>query len=123
MLDVDLLHTVSDEIRDTLGEYAGEIVNEAESSFAEVIYIPVTALGRSPEQVDDQSNLFGIRPRDVHSQWTEFPMLYALHKAAPKLVPVASHKIGVAKGTAKSNGAERPAAASEPAEVLLKETG
>ena len=102
-----MLHAVSDEVREMLAEYAGEIVNEAESSFAEVIYIPVTAFGRSPEQVDDQSNLFGIRPRDVHSQWTEFPMLYALHKAAPRLVPVASHKIGVAKGTSKPANAEK----------------
>src|SRR5262245_1736033 len=121
LLDVDLLHAVSDEVRFLLSQYAGEVINEAESSFSDVVYIPVTALGRSPEQVDDQSNLFGIRPRDVHSQWTEFPMLFALHKAAPKLVPVASHKIAVAQGTAKSNGSERQAA--EPADVRLKETG
>jgi hypothetical protein len=95
VLHVDALQAVSSEIRGMLAEYAGEIVNEAESSFQDVIYIPASAFGRPPEQVGDQPNLFGIRPRDVHSQWTEVPMLYALHEAAPKLVPVKRHHLQV----------------------------
>jgi len=98
VLDLDALQSVSDEIRSMLESIAGEVVNEAESSFQEVIYIPVSAFGRPPEQVDEQANLFGIRPRDVHSQWTEVPLLYALHKAAAKLVPATRHKLSVVGG-------------------------
>ncbi len=129
VLHLDTLTAVSNETRDLLADYAGEIINEAESSFAEVIYIPVSAFGRSPEQVDEQSNLFGIRPRDVHSQWTEYPMLYALHKAAPRLVPVASHKLSVAQATSKSNGEGiaksngAGEATTVAADVRWKETG
>jgi hypothetical protein len=95
VLHVDSLQALSDDVRTILAEHAGEVINEAESSFQEVLYVPVSAFGRAPEQVNDQANLFGIRPRDVRSQWTEVPMLYALHKAAPRLVPVAQHKLSV----------------------------
>ena len=93
VLHLDALHETSAEIRRLLAEYAGEIINEAESSFEEVIYIPVSAFGRPPEQVDE--TMFGIRPRDVHAQWTEVPLLYALHKSAPRLMPVARHTLSI----------------------------
>jgi hypothetical protein len=97
VLDIDALMSVSDEIKAMLEANAGEVVNEAESSFQDVVYIPASAFGRPPEQVDDQANLFGIRPKDVHSQWTEVPMLYALHQAAPRLIPATKHKLSVVR--------------------------
>ena len=95
VLDLAALQGVSDEIKALLSEVAGEVVNEAESSYQDVIYIPVTAFGRSPEHVN---NGFSIRPRDVQSHWTEVPLLYALHKSAAKLVPAANHKLSVVGG-------------------------
>lgn len=103
VLDIDALMAVSDEIKAMLSEHAGEVVNEAESSFQNVVYIPCSAFGRPPEQVDDQANLFGIRPKDVRSQWTEVPLLYALHQAAPRLVPATKHKLSVVRPEANGD--------------------
>ncbi len=98
VMDLEALKAVSDDVRGMLGEHAGEVINEAESSFQEVIYIPVSAFGRSPQQDVERPDMFLIRPKDVHSQWTEVPMLYALHKVAPRVVPIGQRQLNVVPG-------------------------
>lgn len=88
-LNMDVLDAASADIKAMLLKYAGEIVSEAEGAFQHVTYIPVSALGRAPEKVDPNVNLFLIRPRDVESMWTEVPMLFALNMVAKRLVPFA----------------------------------
>jgi hypothetical protein len=49
-----------------------------------VIFIPVSALGASPE-IDPDTGLLGIRPNDVSPIWAEVPLLYLLSRSG--LIP------------------------------------
>lgn len=95
-LDIERIRSVSDKIRAMLIQYAGEIVATAEGFANDVIYIPVSALGRGPE-IDAKSGLLTIRPRDVAPMWAEVPMLYALHRAVPGLVSPANSASNAAR--------------------------
>ena len=84
-LDLEALQEVSDSVRSVIDKHAPEMVTAAESFSEHVIYIPVSALGRSPE-VARQKGFLGIRPRDVNPMWAEIPMLYALNQSTKTLV-------------------------------------
>ena len=76
-LDVPLLKNVSFEIRTLLDELCPEIVSTAETFAGEVLYLPNSALGHSPE-LDEETGLLGIHPRDIEPFWATVPMLYFL---------------------------------------------
>jgi hypothetical protein len=95
-LDGTLLKQISDQIRGLLSQHAEEVVAAAEGFFREVIYIPVSALGRAPE-VDTNSGGLVIRPRDIAPRWVELPMLYALHLSTPRLIPVGKRPLAGAQ--------------------------
>jgi hypothetical protein len=95
-LDVDKLRSLSATVRELLVRYAGEVVSAAEGFSNDVIYIPVSALGRGPE-VDPVSKKLAIRPRDIAPMWAEVPMLYALHRSVPGLVTSANSKSNSAR--------------------------
>lgn len=84
-LDVDKLKSVSEKIRGILMDNAAEVVSAVEAFSNDVIYIPVSALGRGPE-VDPTSGMLTIRPRDIAPMWSEIPLLYALYRSVPGLV-------------------------------------
>ena len=95
-LYVDGLQMISQQMREILMEYSPELVAAAEGFSEDVIYVPVSALGHGPER--DATGALGVRPRDIDPMWAEVPMLYALHRSVPGLVP---------KITSQGNG--RPA--------------
>jgi hypothetical protein len=84
-LNLTAIETMSAKVRELMSEYAEEVVAAAEGFFPEVLYVPVSSMGHTPEQVKDTQYL-GIRPRDVQPMWVEVPLLYALHYAKHGLV-------------------------------------
>jgi hypothetical protein len=86
-LDLEVVEKQSGRARKLLMHVCPEIVAAAEGFSNSVTYIPVSALGRSPEQ-DERSRLLGIRPRDIRPNWVTVPFLYALWRSAPGLIGV-----------------------------------
>lgn len=79
VLDVETIKNVSFQIRTLLEDVCPEIVTTAESFAGDVLYIPNSALGHSPE-LNEDSGMIGIRPRDVAPFWVSMPMLYFFHE-------------------------------------------
>ena len=69
----------------TLQDITPEIVSAAEDFSDEVVFIPVSALGHSPEKYPDRSGLL-IKPRDVHPRWVTIPLLYSYARWATGLI-------------------------------------
>lgn len=89
-LDRSRIDEQSKRVRQLMLETCPEIVSAAEGFAKEVVYIPVSALGRSPE-VDARTGLLGIRPRDVRPIWASVPLLYALCRWRSGLIPHIRH--------------------------------
>jgi hypothetical protein len=85
-LDRTLIETVSSQMRTVMSNYAPEFVNAAEGFAENVVYIPVSALGVSPE-VDESTGALGVRPNDVAPNWAEVPLLYLLSVTSAGLIP------------------------------------
>jgi hypothetical protein len=79
---------VSKKMRSVLWELCPEIVATAEGFASEVLYVPVSATGRGPE-IDPETGIEGMRPRDMSPIWVEVPLLYALCKWMRGIVPYA----------------------------------
>lgn len=83
-LDMDLIQQVSRDIEELLMEFGPAIVTAARSFASEVIFIPVTATGRSPIVAGiDTSGRADLRfdPSQIQPRWVELPVFYALHRA------------------------------------------
>jgi hypothetical protein len=124
-LDSRVLRTVSDTVRQLLNHHARELVTAAEGFAEEVVYIPVSALGRGPEIIDS-SGMLGIRPRHIRPTWSEVPLLFALNRCTKGLVRVGTSRSGASaasKASAESHGAKAPEQAQPNVFPRLKETG
>lgn len=75
-LKLAYIEEISAKIRKLLLKFSPEVVNRAESFAKRVLFVPVSALGTSPE-LDSQGGL-GIRPNNIQPMWVEVPLLYAL---------------------------------------------
>ena len=91
-LHIDGIQSASAKVRKVLRQYSPEIVSAAEGFSRDVIYIPVSALGNSPE-IDPETGRLGIRPADVEPMWAEVPLLYALHRTTGRLIYGAERKM------------------------------
>ena len=85
-MQLDLIDTLSQRLRSLLWEVTPEIVAAAESFAAQVLYVPVSATGCSPER-DPQTGALGFRPKDVKPVWAEVPLLYTMSRWMQGLVP------------------------------------
>ena len=56
--------------------FAGAVVLTCENFFQNVYFIPVSALGVTPER--DQKNVIGIKPANIKPIWAEVPFLLQL---------------------------------------------
>jgi len=74
-VDLDRIEGVSIILRELLSDVAPEFVACVEESCAKVVYIPVSALGNSPEIVEGRDGLW-IRPSQVKPRWVTVPFLY-----------------------------------------------
>ncbi|MBL8819032.1 MAG: hypothetical protein JNL58_23590 [Planctomyces sp.] len=92
--NVSQLKSISAMFRSVLTKVAPEIVSTAEAFSEDVTYIPVSALGCSPESIpgtaaEGGSRMsLGIRPKDIQPIWSEVPLLYAMHRSIPGFLPV-----------------------------------
>lgn len=78
-LDVNMIKNVSFATRALLEEVCPEIVATAETFAGDVLYLPNSALGRSPE-LNPDTGMLGIRPRDMTPIWVTVPLLYFLYE-------------------------------------------
>lgn len=92
-LNVDTLKNVSSKFRDLLLQLAPEIVSTSEAFSEDVTYIPVSALGCSPQEMQDAEPIgdpprrpLGVMPSDISPIWAEVPLLYAIRKTIPGLI-------------------------------------
>ena len=85
-LDFARIERVSKRVRDVLLRLTPEFVAAAEDAFQQVVYIPVSALGRSPEPMADNPSALGICAKDIRPRWVTVPVLYAFGKWATGLI-------------------------------------
>jgi hypothetical protein len=85
-LDVGRIERRSQLLRALLLKVCPELVAAAESFATSVTYIPVSALGRTPE-LDPATNHVAIRPKDIAPVWVAVPLLYALCAWPPYVIP------------------------------------
>jgi hypothetical protein len=85
VLDLDRIERVSGKVRELLLSVTPEVVSAAEDFAEDVVYIPVSALGHSPEKYPDKNGLL-IRPRDIHPRWVTVPLLYSYARWATGLI-------------------------------------
>lgn len=79
LVDLARVNRVSAAVRALLMKFTPEVVAAAEDFCRTIIYIPSSALGRGPE-LQQETGMLGIRPRDIRPKWAAAPMLYFLAK-------------------------------------------
>ena len=77
LLDGNRIQATSNAVEALLRDMTPEIVAAAEGFSENVLFVPVSAIGRAPE-FDERTQGFGIRPKDIHPHWVEVPLLSAL---------------------------------------------
>ncbi len=85
-LDGKRIERVSRKVGDMLRELTPEIVAGAEGFAKDLTFLPVSAIGRSPE-LDPVSGALGVRPKDMDPYWVEVPVLHAISRWSKGLVP------------------------------------
>ncbi len=85
-VDGEKIEQASSGVREILLKYCPETVTAAENFAKDVTYVAVSALGGQIE-LDLQSGLPGIRPRNIRPHWVIVPILYAISRVLPALVP------------------------------------
>ena len=103
-LNVEHLKIVSARCRKVLQELSPEIVNTSEAFSEDVMYIPVSALGCSPQEMpnaepvgDPPRRPLGVLPTEIAPVWSDVPLLYAIHKTIPAMIGYSSPRKGSAK--------------------------
>jgi hypothetical protein len=90
-VDVARIERISDAIREHFRRLCPEFVASADSFSESVRYIPVSALGTSPELIERNGHhLYSVRPRNVQPKWVTVPLLYSLAKWATGMIGQAS---------------------------------
>ncbi|MBR6387945.1 MAG: hypothetical protein IKS14_06800 [Thermoguttaceae bacterium] len=100
-LNMDRVKALSAAVRELLMQKTPELVAVAEGFASDVVYIPVSACGCSPFFGDGDELYF--RPKEIEPVWAEIPMLYALARTAPGLIPVVQGKPDEEKPTVVAN--------------------
>lgn len=98
-LNVRMLKSLSERFRGLLMRTVPEIVATAEAFSEDVTYLPVSALGCSPEEIPGLEPVgnppraaLGIRPEAINPAWSEIPLLYAIHRTIPGLISATPDK-------------------------------
>jgi hypothetical protein len=61
------------------------MVSTAEDFAENVVYIPVSALGHSPEKYPEKNGLL-IKPKDIRPRWVTIPLLYSYARWSTGLI-------------------------------------
>ena len=84
-VDLGRIERTSGKLRELMLELAPEFVAAAEVFFRHVVYIPVSALGRSPQRQETTEMLL-VRPKDIAPAWATVPIMYSFSKWSAGLV-------------------------------------
>ncbi len=88
LLDVRRIESMSDKCRKLMKDLCPEIVAAAEGFCSSVIYVPVSALGTSPEKIENEDGwYYGIRPANIKPRWATASMLWSLAHEVPDMIP------------------------------------
>lgn len=90
-VDMARIERISGALRNLLLKVAPEIVTAAEDLSQQVVYIPVSALGHSPQRIAQETGAAAgpgllIRPRDIQPHWTTIPLLYSFARWSAGLI-------------------------------------
>ncbi len=126
-IDLESIEGVSNRVRQVLWQYSPELVAAAEGFAQSVTYIPVSAIGRNPE-VDPQTGLLGVRPRDIRPVWADVPLLYAMCCWMSGVIPyfkrATAHRASASQPSSKSaaaDGSHKPRANDAPRAIEGRE--
>ncbi len=78
-LDIDCIMSTSFSIRSLLEDICPELVASGDAFSDNLLFLPNSALGRSPE-LDENTGMLGVRPRDIKPFWSQVPMLYLFYR-------------------------------------------
>jgi hypothetical protein len=84
-VDIKRIEAVSAIIRDMIFRTAPEFVSTADAFCSRVLYVPVSALGASPEAAPDREGSW-IRPSRIKPQWVTVPFLYMFARWSRDLI-------------------------------------
>lgn len=83
-VDIKRIEAASAQVRQMLLQYAGELVSAAESISNEVLYLPVSSLGCSPQTANGEQKsgrpALVVEPSQIRPQWTTVPLIYPMTK-------------------------------------------
>jgi hypothetical protein len=85
-VDVEMIERRSGRLREVMLRYSPETVSTAEAFAKDITYIAVSSLGGGVE-IDPNSGLPGIRSMNLRPYWVTVPLLYAISRVLPALVP------------------------------------
>jgi hypothetical protein len=85
-VDVERIERTSVRLQQILMHYCPETVAAAEAFAKNITYIAVSSLGGQVE-VDTTTGLRAIRPKNIQPHWVTVPLLYALSRVQPSLIP------------------------------------
>lgn len=105
-LDLSVIERVSARVRQLLEQTSPEIVVACDSFCEDVVFVPVSPQGCSPELGDGQA--LGVRPKHLRPIWAEVPLLYAINRAKCSLVPTL--RTGRRSDSARRTDEEEPPA-------------
>jgi hypothetical protein len=88
VVDLPRIERTSVALRKLLLEWMPEVIGAAEDFCQQIIYIPSSALGHGPE-MEQETGMLGIRPRDIHPKWAAVPILYMYARWGAGLIPAA----------------------------------
>ena len=79
LMDMARVDRASNALHSLFRRLCPEFVAAADGLSVAVRYIPVTALGGSPELIERKDHSFyGIRPKNIRPRWVTVPLLYCL---------------------------------------------
>jgi len=80
-LDIPRIENASHSCERWINTYCPEFVAAARGFCKEVIFIPLSATGCSPELVtDEDTRFYGVKPSNISPQWVTVPFLYCIRK-------------------------------------------
>jgi len=100
-LDTDRIDETSTAVESLLQKLCPEIVAAAQGFARDLVFVPVSATGVSPE-IDVATGSLGIRPRNIKPYWVEVPLLYALSTWTRGLIG-SQHRTGSSSQTDKAS--------------------
>jgi hypothetical protein len=85
-VDVQRIDRVSAKLRALLLKYTPELIGAAEDFCEHVVYIPLSAIGCSPQKHPEGRPGLFVRPREVQPRWASVPVMYMFAKWTTGLI-------------------------------------